>query len=90
MKTPKNKKSGERKNKFGEKLYPCRVAELDSNTRMTVWWTIAQLEFADHLARTGGLCLVCNYGYFYKFDCLKKAMEEAFKNPYWRERLATS
>lgn len=77
-------------NKYGEKLYPCKVAELDTNTRMTVYWTNAQFEFADHLARTGGLCFVDGFGYFYKFDCLKKAMEKAFENPYWLERMATS
>ena len=77
-------------NKYGEKLYPCRLAELDTNTRLTAWWTTAQFEFADHLARTGGFCYVDGFGYFYWFDCLKNAMAEAFKNPYWKERLAKS
>ncbi len=77
-------------NKHGEKLYPCRVAELDSNTRFTVFWTNAQFEFADYLARTGGLCFVDNFGYFYRFAELKNAMEKAFKNPYWLERLSKS
>jgi hypothetical protein len=76
-------------NKYGEKLYPCRVSELNTNTRFTVWWTNAQFEFADHLARTGGLCLVDGFGYFYRFTELKKAMKKAFKNNYWKERLTT-
>ena len=80
----------QRINKHGEKLYPVRVSEIDSNTRMTVYWTMAQLEFADHLARTGGLCFVDGYGYMYYFNCLKEAMERAFQNPYWKERLANS
>lgn len=80
----------ERRNKHGEKLYPCRISELDSNTRMTVWWTNAQFELADHLARTGGLCFVDGFGYFYRFCDLKLAMEIAFKNDYWKLRLASS
>ncbi len=80
----------EKTNKYGEKLYPCRVSELDTNTRMTVWWTTAQFEFADYLARSGGLCLVEGYGYFYYFNDLKNSMGKAFKNPYWKTRLATS
>lgn len=79
-----------KKNKHGELLYPCRVAELDSNTRMTVYWTTAQLEFADHLARTGGLCFMDGFGYSYRLEELKNAMKKAFENPYWKERLATS
>lgn len=54
-------------NKYGEKLYPCKVSELDTNTRMTVWWTMAQLEFADHLARCGGLCLVVKNMFYTMF-----------------------
>ena len=79
----------EKKNKYGEQLYPVRVSELDSNTRMTVWWTSAQLEFADTLARTGGLCLVCGYGYFYRLSELSTAIKKAYKDNgnYWRERL---
>lgn len=84
--------SRQKKNKYGEILYPCRVSELDTNTRMTVWWTSAQLEFADTLVRTGGLCLVCGYGYFYKLEELSNAIKKAYKDNgnYWRERLSRS
>lgn len=77
-------------NKHGEKLYPVKVAELDTNTRMTVWWTMAQLSLADHLARTGGLMHVEGYGYFYRFADFKKALAEAFENPYWLKLLSKS
>lgn len=81
-----------RKNKHGEKLYPCTVAEMDSNTRMTMWWTQAQLEFADYLARTGGLSIVCGIGYFYHIKPLGEAIKKAYETSgdYWRERLAKS
>lgn len=81
---------GKKVNKYGMKLYPCRVVELDSNTRMTVWWTTAQMEFAYYLAGTGGLCFVDGFGYFYRFAELKEAIRKAFENPYWKELLAKS
>ncbi len=80
----------QRINKYGEKLYPVRLAELDTNTKMTAWWTMAQCEFADYLARHNGFCYIDGFGYFYYFDKLKTAMEKAFENPYWLKKLSTS
>lgn len=77
-------------NKHGEKLYPIKVAELDTNTRMTVWWTMEQLSLAHHLATTGGLMHVEDYGYFYRFEEYKQALAKAFENPYWLKLLTKS
>lgn len=76
-------------NKNGEKLYPCKVYEIDSNTKMTVWWTNAEFEFADYLARTNGLCLIPDLGYFYKLKDLEIAIKKAYDyaGDYWRKRL---
>lgn len=79
-------------NKYGEKLYPCHVSELDSNTRFTVYWTSAELEFADYLARNGGLCLVDGFGYFYRLKDLSLVIKKAYEyaGDYWRDRLSKS
>ena len=57
---------------------------MDTSKKYTMYWTMKEFEFAEHLVRMGAMSLIEDKGYFYWFDNLKRGLEKIGNNPYWQ------
>ena len=77
MEKRRNRNKQEQK-QFNYLLY---INEMDTNTRMPVYYTQKGAEFWDWLARRGYVALIpySGHGYYYHFAQLKKGLEKAWE-----------